>query len=88
MTAVEAIEPVLFVDGIVYNEGPRWRIGARQRVLLHQAEGIQRASLRTVADPADRDDVTDRYDAVLGRPSCSDTGVCSSRDRGRSEDGR
>jgi uncharacterized membrane protein len=38
---------------------------ARQRVLLDQAERIQRANLRTVADPADRDHVTDRYDAVL-----------------------
>ena len=24
MTAVEAIEPVPFIDGIVYSEGPRW----------------------------------------------------------------
>jgi sugar lactone lactonase YvrE len=24
MTAVEAIEPVPFIDGIVYGEGPRW----------------------------------------------------------------
>ena len=38
---------------------------ARQRVLLDQADSIQRANLRTVADPADRRDVTDRYDAVL-----------------------
>ena len=24
MTAIEAIEPVPFIDGIVYGEGPRW----------------------------------------------------------------
>jgi uncharacterized membrane protein len=38
---------------------------ARQRVLLDQADRIQRANLRTVADPSDRRDVTDRFDAVL-----------------------
>jgi uncharacterized membrane protein len=38
----------------------------RQRVLLDQAVRIQRANLRTVADPDDRHDVTDRYEAVLG----------------------
>jgi uncharacterized membrane protein len=38
---------------------------SRQRVLLDQAARIQRASLRTVSDPDDRHDVTDRYDAML-----------------------
>lgn len=37
----------------------------RQRVLLDQADRIQRANLRTVNDPADRDAVTTRYEAVI-----------------------
>ena len=39
--------------------------GARRPVLLDQAKMIQHANLRTVAEPADRSDVTDRYNAVL-----------------------
>src|SRR5271170_6240635 len=38
---------------------------ARQTPLIRQAEAIQRSSLATVADPSDRDDVTERYEAVL-----------------------
>jgi uncharacterized membrane protein len=38
---------------------------ARQRVLLDQADRIQRANPRTVSDPADREAVTDRYNAVV-----------------------
>ncbi|HXA89435.1 MAG TPA: DUF2254 domain-containing protein, partial [Mycobacterium sp.] len=37
---------------------------ARRVTLLRQAERIQHASLRSVAEPADRDDVTGRYEAV------------------------
>lgn len=37
---------------------------ARRLTLLGQAERIHRASLRTVAEAADRDDVTRRYDVV------------------------
>jgi len=33
--------------------------------LLRQAEAIQRSNLATVADPMDRDDVTERYEAVM-----------------------
>jgi uncharacterized membrane protein len=39
--------------------------GARRPVLLDQAKMIQGANLRTVAEPADRSAVTDRYNAVL-----------------------
>jgi uncharacterized membrane protein len=39
---------------------------ARRRILLHQADMIQRANLRSVREQADRGDVTRRYDAVLG----------------------
>jgi uncharacterized membrane protein len=38
---------------------------ARRRILLHQADMIQRANLRSVQEPADRADVTRRYDAVV-----------------------
>jgi uncharacterized membrane protein len=38
---------------------------ARRTVLVHQAEAIQRANLATVDDPADRDDVTQRYETVM-----------------------
>src|ERR1700758_2964901 len=37
----------------------------RRTVLIRQAEAIQRANLATVADPADRDDVTERYEIVM-----------------------
>ena len=37
----------------------------RRTALLRQAEAIQRSNLATVADPSDRDDVTQRYEAVL-----------------------
>jgi uncharacterized membrane protein len=37
---------------------------ARRAVLLRQADRIHRASMRSVAEPADRDDVTRRYEAV------------------------
>lgn len=37
---------------------------AARRILLDQAEMIQRANLRSVAEPADRADVTSRYDAL------------------------
>jgi uncharacterized membrane protein len=33
--------------------------------LLRQAEAIQRSNLATVPDPMDRDDVTERYEAVM-----------------------
>ena len=33
--------------------------------LIRQAEAIQRSNLATVADPSDRDDVTERYEAVM-----------------------
>ena len=38
---------------------------AHQTPLIRQAEAIQRSSLATVADPSDRHDVTQRYEAVL-----------------------
>ena len=38
---------------------------ARRTVLIREAEAIQRANLATVADPADRNDVTQRYEAVI-----------------------
>lgn len=38
---------------------------ARRAILLHQADLIQRANLRTVPDSADQADVTARYQAVL-----------------------
>jgi uncharacterized membrane protein len=38
---------------------------ARQRVLVDQADRIQRANMRTVDDPADRNAVTDQYKGVL-----------------------
>ena len=34
-------------------------------VLVRQAEAIQRSNLATVADPSDRDDVTERYEAIM-----------------------
>jgi uncharacterized membrane protein len=37
---------------------------SRRATLLRQAERIQQASVRTVAEPGDRDDVTRRYDVV------------------------
>jgi uncharacterized membrane protein len=37
----------------------------RRTALIRQAEAIQRSNLATVADPSDRDDVTQRYEAVL-----------------------
>jgi uncharacterized membrane protein len=37
-----------------------------RRILLHQADMIQRANLRSVREQADRADVTRRYDAVVG----------------------
>ncbi|WIM87487.1 DUF2254 domain-containing protein [Candidatus Mycobacterium wuenschmannii] len=37
----------------------------RRTALIRQAEAIQRSNSTTVADPADRDDVTRRYQAVL-----------------------
>jgi hypothetical protein len=36
-------------------------------VLIRQAEAIQRANLTTVADPADRNDVTQHYEAVMAQ---------------------
>ncbi len=38
---------------------------ALQTPLIRQAEAIQRSSLATVADASDRDDVTERYEAVM-----------------------
>ena len=38
---------------------------AMRRILLHQADMIQRANLRSVREPADRADVTRRYDGVV-----------------------
>jgi uncharacterized membrane protein len=37
----------------------------RRTALIRQAEAIQRSNLATVPDPGDRDDVTERYEAVL-----------------------
>jgi uncharacterized membrane protein len=37
----------------------------RRTALIRQAEAIQRSNLATVADPSDRHDVTERYQAVL-----------------------
>ena len=37
----------------------------RRTPLIRQAEAIQRSNLATVADPSDRDDVTQRYEAVM-----------------------
>ena len=34
--------------------------------LIRQAEAIQRSNLATVADPSDRDDVTERFEMVMG----------------------
>jgi predicted secreted protein len=33
--------------------------------LIRQAEAIQRSNLATVPDPSDRDDVTERYEAIM-----------------------
>jgi uncharacterized membrane protein len=38
---------------------------AMRRILLHQADMIQRANLRSVRESVDREDVTRRYDAVV-----------------------
>ena len=38
---------------------------ARRTVLIRQAEAIQRSNLATVADPGDRDDVTQQYENVM-----------------------
>jgi uncharacterized membrane protein len=38
---------------------------AHQTPLIRQAEAIQRSNLATVPDPSDRDDVTQRYEAVM-----------------------
>ncbi|WP_428342327.1 DUF2254 domain-containing protein [Mycobacterium sp.] len=37
----------------------------RRTPLIRQAEAIQRSNLATVADPADREDVSQRYEAVM-----------------------
>jgi uncharacterized membrane protein len=37
----------------------------RRTALIRQAEAIQRSNLATVADPSDRADVTERYEAVM-----------------------
>jgi uncharacterized membrane protein len=37
----------------------------RRTALIRQAEAIQRSNIATVADPSDRHDVTQRYEAVL-----------------------
>jgi uncharacterized membrane protein len=37
----------------------------RRTALIRQAEAIQRSNLTTVADPSDRADVTERYEAVM-----------------------
>ncbi len=37
----------------------------RRTALIRQAEAIQRSNLATVADPADRNDVTQRYESVM-----------------------
>jgi uncharacterized membrane protein len=37
----------------------------RRTALIRQAEAIQRSNLATVTDPADREDVTQRYEAVM-----------------------
>ncbi len=47
---------------------------ARRTVLVRQAEAIQRSNLATVSDPADRDDVTRRYRAVLALLSDAEPG--------------
>ena len=38
---------------------------AQRTALIRQAEAIQRSNLATVADPSDRDDITERYEAVM-----------------------
>src|SRR5271156_1376975 len=38
---------------------------ALQTPLIRQAEAIQQSSLATVPDPSDRDDITERYEAVM-----------------------
>ena len=45
----------------------------RRTALIRQAEAIQRSNLTTVADPSDRDDVTERYEAVIAllRPAAT-----------------
>jgi uncharacterized membrane protein len=37
----------------------------RRTALIRQAEAIQRSNLATVTDPADREDVAQRYEAVM-----------------------
>ena len=50
----------------------------QQTALIRQAEAIQRSNLATVADPSDRYDVTNRYEAVMAlvrrgaKPTTSD----------------
>ncbi len=48
---------------------------ARRTVLVRQAEAIQRSNLVTVADPADRQDVTQRYERVMARCCLSQRAV-------------
>jgi uncharacterized membrane protein len=61
---------------------------ARRTVLNHQAEAIQRSNLATVADPTDRDDVTQRYETVVSllhpkaTPTCSETYIGNRLDSG------
>src|SRR5271165_112182 len=50
----------------------------QRTALIRQAEAIQRSNLATVADPSDRDDITERYEAVMamvdrnGAPTIAD----------------
>jgi uncharacterized membrane protein len=58
---------------------------SRRTVLIRQAEAIQRANLSTVAEPMDRDDVTQRYEATMAllRPNLAPAfseSVCHQRD--------
>jgi uncharacterized membrane protein len=60
----------------------------RRTVLMRQAEAIQRANLATVADPTDREDVTQRYQTVMAllspnaTPSSSETYPANGSDLG------
>jgi uncharacterized membrane protein len=61
----------------------------RRTVLIRQAEAIQRTNLATIADPKDRDDVTQRYETVIAllgpttTPTFSQTYARNGFDSGR-----
>jgi uncharacterized membrane protein len=57
--------------------------GEQRTVLVRQAESIQKSNLASVADPADRDDVTRRYEVIMALIAAPvEPGRRQSRDKG------